>query len=284
MKQNKITKFFNGTNALRLSTFAGGALLLISMAACKGPSQSKIEKKHAKYVSKMPDAKLQQGDHSGNAEKLANLITWEMAADIDSLINGLTTPEQKYNLREMYCNTAVTNAVRDALNKTNFQELYGFDFFAQAKLPEFQGGARFLKYLQSNQEAYDAAATTIKFSELTEGDYDKMSCGSIVFYRGTYVNPNTRKKTRPYSHTQMVGGKGFSDDVKGQENGLNPGGTKFMPSPKGETITINAYSNLFRYGGDNIDVYNRRNDVVLDEVVVVNTKKYLEVLMKQKSK
>ena len=267
----------------RLSVFAIGLLMF---AACsRTPSQKRINKMHEKYVKTMPDVKLKKGDIAQNADKLTDVIAWEMAADIDSLIQGLVTPQQKYGLKDMYCNTAVTTAIRDALNKTNFKELYGVDFFANARTEDLQRGASFIKYLQKNKEAYEAATKTIDFENISADDYQNLSKGSIIFYRGNYVDVNTGKKQRPYSHTQMVGGKGFSDDVKGkEENGANPMGTKFAPSNKGETITINAYGNGYRYASDNIQVYKDRNDVNMKEALVVDMNKYLEVLMIQNSK
>jgi hypothetical protein len=267
----------------RLSVFA---MALLLFAACgRTPSQKRINKKHAKYVSEMPDAKLVKGQHSKNAEKMAGLIAWEMAADIDSLINGMTTPEKKYGLDKMYCNTAVTTAMRDALRKSNFKEIYGIDLFENARITDMQRGSSFIKYLQKNKEAYDAAAKCINFADITAEDYQDMTKGSIIFYRGNYIDTQTGKTKGAYSHTQMVGGKGFSDDVKGKEaDGRNPGGTKFAPSDKGETVTINAYGNLYRYGSDNIAVYNDRPDVVLNEALVIDFEKYLETIMLQQSK
>lgn len=262
----------------RLSVFGAG--LLVFGACARTPSEKQINKKHEKYVTNMPDAKLRSNNVSQNADKLGDIIAWEMAADIDSLIRGLVTPEQKYNLSKMYCNTAVTTALRDALKKTNFQEMYHVDFFAKAKITDMQRGTNFIKYLQNNKEAYDAATRVINFSEITPEDYENMNAGSIIFYRGNYINQSNGKVKGPYSHTQMVAGKGFSDDVKGTDvSGSNPGGTKFAPSPKGETITVNAYGNLFRYGADNIEIYKQREDVKLDKVIVVDMAKYLQIIM-----
>lgn len=262
----------------RLSVLGAG--LLVFGACARTPSEKQINKKHEKYMANMPDTKLQAGKVSQNAEKLGNVIAWEMAADIDSLICGLVTPEQKYGLCDMYCNTAVTTALCDALKKTNFQELYHLDFFAKAKITDRQRGTNFIKYLQSNKEAYDAATKVINFAEITPEDYENMNPGTIIFYRGNYINPNNGKTKGPYSHTQMVAGKGFSDDVKGMDaNGKNPGGTKFAPSSKGETITVNAYGNLFRYGADNIEIYENRQDVKLDKVIIVDMAKYLQIIM-----
>ena len=272
MKQNNIKTW--------LSAIAVGVLVVLLMTTCE-PSQRKIEKKHAKYVSSMPDVKLRKGKHSSNAEKLADVIAWEMATDIDSLIRGLTTPQTKYHLNKMYCNTAVTTAIRDALNKTEFKDLYGIDFFADANLSVFQSGAHFLKYLEKqNPDAYNVATITINFNELTEKDYEKMTPGSVIVYRGNYVNSNNGKTIKPYSHTQIVGGTGFSDDTKGEDDdGNNPGGTKFMPSRRGEKVTINAYNDCFRYAGDNISIYNNRDDVNMTDVVVVDMRKYLQAMM-----
>ena len=265
----------------RLSVFAIGLLMFV--ACSRTPSQKRINKMHEKYVSTMPDVKLKEGEDLQNAEKLGDIIAWEMAADIDSLIKGLVTPQQKYGLDEMYCNTAVTTAIRDALNKTNFKELYGIDFFATAKTEDMRRGSSFIKYLQKNKEAYEAAAHVIKFADLSEEDYQNMSRGSVIFYCGNYIDAITGKKQRPYSHTQMMGGKGFSDDVKGKENGVNPMGTMFAPSNNGGPITINAYGNGYRQAGDNKEIYEDRKDVNLDEVLVVDTNEYLKVLMRQSS-
>ena len=247
------------------------AFILLFIMTCSPSEERQLEKHGGEFIrSEFEEVDWAKPDE----DVIGRNISRELARDVDSLRNYTMTPQEKYNLDDMYCTAAAMYALRDAQNRMDAPN-QGVNVFYNAKKDYMTNGNNLCNYMRNTYENEVPGSIVVirnphdmKIKKI-ERQFKKFNPGTTVRYCGHY------KSGDQYRHTQTYLGTGYCTE------------DDFVPNRHGRVVMGAAYNNAFKsLHGDFENKFSPTCEYgrpAIDSILLIDQAAIMSYLAKQKS-